>query len=72
MHSSHWWINPLMLFVVGVVLVSRGIWKYTHHDSVKSQQFSQARVPVVQTVLFWVGIFLTFFGARIALRLIQR
>jgi hypothetical protein len=72
MHSSPWWINPLMLFVVGAVLLSRGIWKYTHHDSAKSQQLSQARVSMVQTVLFWVGLFLTFWAARIALGFIRR
>jgi cytochrome c-type biogenesis protein CcmH/NrfF len=72
MHSTVWWINPLMLLIVGVFLVSRGVWKYTHHDSAKSQQLSQARVPVVQTVLFWVGVFLTFWAARIALGFMKR
>ena len=72
MHSSLWWINPVMFFAVGAILVGRGVWKYTHYDSAKSQQLSQARVPVVQTVLFWVGLFLTFWGARIALGFLKR
>jgi len=72
MHSSLWWINPLMFFVVGVFLVGRGVWKYTQYDSAKRQELSQARVSVVQTVLFWVGLFLTFWAARIALGFIRR
>jgi hypothetical protein len=71
-HSSLWWINPLILFVVGAILLSRGVWKYTQYDSAKRQELSQARVSGVQTVLFWVGLFLTFWAARIALGLIRR
>ncbi len=72
MHSTPWWINPLMLFLVGAILIGRGVWQYTHYDSAKRQELSQARVSTVQTVLFWVGLLLTFWAARIALGLIRR
>ena len=71
MHSSLWWVNPLMLFVVGAILVSRGVWKYTQYDSAKRQELSQTRFSTLQTVLFWVGLFLTFWAARIGLGFIK-
>jgi hypothetical protein len=72
MHSTPWWLNPLILFLVGAILTSRGVWQYTHYDSAKRQELSLARVSTVRTVLFWVGLFLVFWAARIALGLIRR
>jgi hypothetical protein len=60
MHSSLW------LVAIGIVLLSQGILRFAQRVPAKTQEPSQARVSTVRTALFWVGLFLTIWAARIA------
>ena len=72
MHSSFWLVAPLMALVTGVILLSQGLWRSAQHNSAKEQRPAQARITVVRTVLFWVGVFLTIWAARLAFGFLRR
>jgi cytochrome c-type biogenesis protein CcmH/NrfF len=74
MHSptSLWWVAPLMSLVIGVILVSEGLWRSARHDSVLGKELSKARISRVRAVLVSSGLFLAIIGASLALGLMKR
>jgi uncharacterized membrane protein SirB2 len=66
MLSSLWWIPPFMSLVVGVILVSQGLWRL-QHDSAKRREVSKATIVRSSAVLFSSGVGLLIISAVLLL-----
>jgi hypothetical protein len=69
--SSLWLVAPLMSLVVGVILVSQGLWRSTQRNSA-GRGVSDATIFRVRAVLLSMGLFLTVTSAVLAFGFIRR